>query len=506
MFVDAILRAAQTRGNATATICDGRSITWRDTVARTARLAGGLVALGTRPGNTVGILGLNSDRYLEAMHATWWCGGVTVPLNARFAIGEHLAIIDEARIRTVFVDQHFLEVADQIASQRSIQLICMGQNGPADMRAHEQMVAQAPPMEPVHVPTGDLAGIFYTGGTTGSPKGVMHSSLSLWSGAVCLGAALQPPANPRYLHALPMFHLGDLVLAYFTTIDAGTHVIPARFSPECVVNLVSSHGVQLTLLVPTMISMLLDSEAFQPERLRSLHTLMFGGSPIAESELLRLRAGLPQTRLCQGFGQSETVANGTLLVNEFRERSAGRALFGNSIKIVDPAGVAQDAGVVGEILVKGPAAMLGYWNNPELSAKTLTEGWVHTGDAGCLDHEGYLFIHDRLKDMIISGGENVYSAEVENAVASHAAVAQVAVIGVPDDKWGERVHVIIVPRDGAEPTLEDIQLHCRPLIASYKLPRSVELRREALPLSAVGKVAKTELRAPHWAGRARNVN
>jgi long-chain acyl-CoA synthetase len=252
--------------------------------------------------------------------------------------------------------------------------------------------------------------------------------------------------------------------------------------------------------------MLLDSEAFEPARMASLHTLMFGGSPIAESELARLRAGMPQARLCQGFGQSETVANGTILLNEFRDGSAGRPLFGNAVKIVDPAGVPQGAGVVGEILVKGPATMLGYWNNPQLSAKTLTNGWVHTGDAGCMDNEGYLYIYDRLKDMIITGGENVYSAEVENAVASHVGVAQVAVIGVPDDKWGERVHAIIVPHDSAEPTLQEIQMHCRPLIASYKLPRSIELRREALPLSAVGKVAKTELRAPHWAGKTRNVN
>lgn len=506
MFIDAILRAAQTRGNAAATICEGRSISWRDSVARTARLAGGLTALGTYPKDTVGILGQNSDRYLEAMHATWWSGGVTVPLNSRFAIAEHLSIIDDARIRTVFVDQHFIEMADQIAAKRPIQFVFMGEEGPAHMRAHEKMAAQSLSIEPVHTPASDLAGIFYTGGTTGSPKGVMHSSLSLWSGAVCLGTALRPPVNPRYLHSLPMFHLGDLVLAYFTTIDAGTHVISPRFSPEGVINLVSSHGVQLTLLVPTMISMLLDSDAFQPDRMASVHTLMFGGSPIAESELTRLRSGMPQTRLCQGFGQSETVANGTLLVNEFRERSAGRPLFGNAIKIVDPDGVQQRPGVVGEILVRGPATMLGYWNNPELSAKTLANGWIRTGDAGCLDHEGYLYIYDRLKDMIISGGENVFSAEVENAVASHVGVAQVAVIGVPDDKWGERVHAIIVPHDDAQPTLEEIQVHCRPLIAGFKLPRSIELRREALPLSAVGKVAKAELRAPHWAGKTRNVN
>ncbi|HEX7116456.1 MAG TPA: AMP-binding protein [Steroidobacter sp.] len=507
MLLDAIERAVRLRAGAPATICDGRILTWQQLVARISRLAGALRGMDVQESSPVGILGLNSDRYLEAMYAIWWAGGVAVPMNFRFAVAEHLHCIDETEIRVIFVDEHFVDTARQLAAQRPhLRLIAMGDAPVEGFNAYEQLIAGAPPADPVRRPSDVHAGIFYTGGTTGIPKGVMHSMRSLWSGAVCLGMGFHPPEHLRYLHTTPMFHLGDLALSCLTTLCAGTHVFLAQFTCESFVRLVGQYGVQATALVPTMVSRLLDSGLMRGEATKSLHTLIFGGSPIAETELNRLRETLPGVQLCQIFGQTETAANGTLLRDDEHGRSAGRALFGNLVGVFDQQGRELPPGATGEIWVKGPAAMLGYWRNPDLTASTLTDGWVHTGDAGYMDEEGYIYICDRLKDMIITGGENVYCAEVENAIAAHPSVAQVAVIGVPDEKWGERVHAVIVLHPGKTLTLEALQEHCRSRIAGYKLPRSMELRTESLPLSAVGKVLKTALREPYWAGKTRNVN
>lgn len=517
MFVQAILRAAQTRGAAVATICGERRRTWAQSAERTARLASALRSLGCRTGDRIGILGLNSDRYLEAMHATWWIGAVTVPMNTRWAVAEHVYSADDAGFHVVFVDDANLECARKIQSQRPSlgPFIHMGDGPtPEGLLAFETLIAAHEPVPAAPAPNEALTGIFYTGGTTGLPKGVMHSALSLWAGATCLAVEMRAPDHQRYLHAAPMFHLGDLAQAFATTQKAGTHVFVPGFSTDGVTAAIREHAVDITLLVPTMIGMLLDSPTFDPADFRSLQVLSFGGSPTTDAVLGRMRAAFPQSRLIQGFGQTETMAVGALLlddggpldVDDRKRRSVGRAAYGVQLGIYDDAGAPLPVGEVGEIWIRTPSAMLGYWNKPDQTAETLTDGWVHTGDAGYLDEAGFLYVCDRVKDMVISGGENVYSAEVENALASHPAVAQVAVIGVPDERWGERVHAVVVPKAGAAPDLESLQSHCRPLIAGYKIPRSFELRETPLPLSAVGKVLKTALREPHWRGRARNVN
>jgi long-chain acyl-CoA synthetase len=517
MFVQAIRRAAQLRADQVATICGARRRTWSESVERTARLAAGLQALGVKPGERVGVLAHNSDIYLEAIHAVWWCGAVIVPMNTRWALGEHLYSVDDAGIGLLLTDDVHLELAGQIQAARPAisAVIHFGERPTPDgLGDLEALVGGSAPAAPVYVRIEDLAGIFYTGGTTGHPKGVMHSSLSLWAGATNLALDTRWPPHPRYLHAAPMFHLGDLQQAFGVTAQAGTHVFVPGFTPDGVAAAVRDHAVETTLLVPTMIGMLLDSPGFDPSDFASLQLLTFGGSPISDAVLGRMRAAFPNARLVQGFGQTETAACGAVLhddgapldASEPRRRSAGRALYGCELGVFDERGERQAPGVTGEIWVHTPSAMLGYWNKPDQTAASLTDGWVHTGDAGYLDEDGYLYVCDRVKDMIISGGENVFSAEVENAVASHPSVAQVAVIGVPDERWGERVHAVVVCRAGMSVAIEDLQAHCRPLIAGYKLPRSLELRSQPLPLSAVGKVLKATLRAPHWSGRVRNVS
>ena len=509
MLVEAIIRAAQTNGARPATVgeLDGVVRSWSDFVARVSRMARALECFGLASDARVGILGLNSVGYLEALYAIWWHGRVAVPMNSRFALAEHLFSINDAEIGIVLVDRHHLDMARQIAAARpDVRFVAMDETAASGWVWMEALIRNndAAPPAPSHAER--LAGIFYTGGTTGFPKGVMHSERSLWAGAACLGVELRVPDGVSYLHAVPMFHLGDMALSLLTSGLAGTHSFLGQFDPATARRIMDRDRIELAALVPTMIARILDAEEVGSGSMAALRTVVFGGSPISDALVMKLRRGLPQVRLCQIFGQTETVGNGAILVDEDRAGSAGRALFGNTLGIADEHGQRAAIGTVGEILVNGPSAMLGYWNNTELSDETLVDGWVRTGDAGFLDDDGYLYVCDRIKDMIISGGENVYSAEVENAIVTHPGVAAVAVIGVPDAQWSERVHAVIVPTAGATLSLVDIQQHCRGLIAGYKLPRSIELRDAPLPLSAIGKVAKNVLRQEHWTGTKRNVN
>jgi acyl-CoA synthetase (AMP-forming)/AMP-acid ligase II len=265
---------------------------------------------------------------------------------------------------------------------------------------------------------------------------------------------------------------------------------------------IARHRVTDMLLVPTMIQLLVDHPEARDHDLTSLRSVVYGASPISPAVLERAMKTVPGAEFTQAYGMTELSPVATILTPADHEaghlRSAGRAAPHAEVRVVDPAGAPVPAGTVGEVAVRGGHVMQGYWNKPEETAAALRDGWMHTGDGGYLDDQGYLYVVDRIKDMIITGGENVYSTEVENALAAHPAVAQCAVIGVPDDHWGERVHAVIVPHPGASVTLEELRAHAKTLIAGYKAPRSLEIA-QALPLSGTGKVLKRELRQQHAA-------
>jgi long-chain acyl-CoA synthetase len=259
---------------------------------------------------------------------------------------------------------------------------------------------------------------------------------------------------------------------------------------------------------------MLDAPSFDAAKLAPVETILYGASPMPEATLERIMAAAPHVDFHQAYGMTEVSCTATILAPDFhkgahrgagRHRAAGRAIPLAEVIVAGSDDAPLPHGEVGEILVRGPGVMLGYWNQPELTAETLRGGWMHTGDGGCMDEFGLVYVVDRLKDMIVSGGENVYSAEVESAIALHPAVAQCAVIGIPDDRWGECVHAVIVPRPDHDVSAADITDHCRALIAGYKCPRSIEFSKAPLPLSAAGKILKQELRAAHWQGRDRNV-
>ena len=360
--------------------------------------------------------------------------------------------------------------------------------------------------------------MFYTGGTTGHPKGVMLSHEAFVYNGLVLANEGMARADDIALHAAPTFHIADFCLFNAQWLVGGTHVALPGFTPLATLQALQRERVTVTVLVPTMIQMVVDHPEASRFDLGSLRMLAYGGSPIHEALLDRAQELLPAARFMQVYGMTELAPTISVLSPEMhsgegratgRLRSGGLPCTGITVRIVAPDGADVPPGGVGEIIVRSPSVMLGYWGKAEETAAVLERapnaGWMHTGDGGRIDEAGFLDVVDRVKDMIVSGGENVYSIEVEQAVAKHPAVAACAVIGVPDPLWGERVHAVVVLKRDQQATAEEIREHCKTLIGGYKCPRSVEFVA-ALPVTGAGKVLKRTLREPYWRGQERGVS
>ena len=511
-------RAMRHHPDRVATICGARRHTCAQFADRVGRMAGALRQLGMGTGDRVGILSLNSDRYLELYFAVWWGGGVVNPINTRWSPAEIAYSLDHCDTRILVVDETFTPSAVELSERsRSLRTIVHAGDGlpPSGMFGYEQLIADHAPIADALRCNGDLAGVFYTGGTTGFPKGVMLSHANLYSGALIGLVEGLAQEGDVGLHAAPLFHLADGSFSLMLTLRGCTHVMLPSFQPERVLEAIQTERISSLVLAPTMMQMIVDHPRLAAYQLDSLRTILYGASPISEALLERVMQALPGTRLFQAYGQTEMSPIVSILRPEFHTaegrrlgklRSAGRPAVGVEVKIVDTDGRELPCGTVGEILARGPGAMQGYWKDPEQTCAALRDGWVHTGDGAFMDEDGFLFVVDRVKDMIVSGGENVYSAEVENTIALHPAVAVCAVIGIPDNHWGEAVHAFVVRKPGAAAIDADgIKAHCRTLIAGYKCPRTVEFR-ETLPMSATGKVLKRDLREPFWRGKSRRVS
>ncbi len=488
-----------------ATICGERRHTYREFGERVARLAGALQTLGMAAGDRVGMLALNSDRYLEYIMGVWWGGGVLNPVNIRWSVPEIVYSLDDCSTGILIVDEHFAALAEGICARarRAPLLIYAGDGDvPTGMSGFEQLIAQTAPVQDAGRGGEDLACIMYTGGTTGFPKGVMQSHLNLWSACMPRMVDMPPIRSGLLMHVAPLFHVAGMARALIQFLAGESHVLVPSFDPLQTLQMIERERVTEMLLVPTMILALLAHPDFDKYDLSSLKRLTYGASPSAGDMVGQVLARLPDIELSHSYGLTEAcpVVSSNLPCNHTPEarisglsRSVGRGGLGVNVKIVDPQGQEVPRGTVGEIIVRGPNIMQGYWNKPEETARALRDGWLYTGDAAWMDEQGYLFIVDRLKDMIVSGGENVYSAEVEKVLSRHPAVAMCAVIGVPHEQWGEAVHAVVVCRPGSQVDEEQLRLFCREFIAPYKCPKTVEFRDE-LPLSAAGKVLKRELR------------
>jgi acyl-CoA synthetase (AMP-forming)/AMP-acid ligase II len=501
-------RMVQQRPDHPLTIFGDRVRTVAESVDRTARFAAALVSLGVGTGDRVGMLSLNSDRYHEYLMATPWAGAVVNPVNIRWSAAEIAYSLEDCGTRVLLIDDAFLPMLPALREQAPILttvIYCGEGQAPDGLVDYESLVAAHEPLEDANRGGSDLYGVFYTGGTTGFPKGVMlsHDNMMISALAGCATVAALT-SEGRNLHSAPMFHLADLAMWNMSLVMGATQVIIPMFTAAGVVHAIESLGATSTLLVPTMIQMLVDSPEAATADLSNLTTMFYGGAPISENLLLRAQKALPAAGFTQGYGMTELAPLATMLTAEdhlhpLLVRSAGRGTAHVQIRIVDPLGNEVPRGEVGEVAVKGDNVMLGYWEKPEETAAAVRDGWMHTGDGGYMDDAGYVFIVDRIKDMIITGGENVYSAEVENAVAMHEAVASCAVIGVPDETWGELVHAVVVLHPGSSVTPDELRDFARERIANYKVPRSVAFV-DALPVSGAGKVLKRELRASRISG------
>jgi long-chain acyl-CoA synthetase len=518
MFItQGLKRAAQVNRDGIATVDGERRHTWSAFALRVAKLAGALRALGLEPRGRVAVLAFNSDRYLEYFYAVPWAGGIIVPLNVRLTPPELGYMLRDAAVQILVVDEAHLRMLPDLTAQAPIphNIYAGDGNAPENLLYHESILAAADPAPDAGQGGDDIAGIFYTGGTTGLPKGVMLTHTNLVSNALVSLLNIYEGEPWTYLHSAPMFHIADCQWNVGVTLHAGTHVFIPRFAPEPMLTAIEKYRVTHCALVPTMVNMLCNFDGREKYEVSTLRGMNYGGSPMPPALIVKARRAFPHCRFFQGYGQTETAPNVSMLSDKYHDpdgpfadklASAGQPVFTVDMKIVDLNDQELSRGTVGEIVVRGPNVMAGYWNKPEETAQTLRDGWLHTGDLGYLDEDGFLFIVDRLKDLIISGGENIYSAEVEHVIYQHPAVAMCAVIGIPDEKWGEAVYAIVVVRQGQSLDDGEIITYCREHIAGYKCPRSVEIRTEPLPMSGAGKILKRELRAPFWEGKTRAVN
>jgi acyl-CoA synthetase (AMP-forming)/AMP-acid ligase II len=515
-IVQFLARAATLSPSSVALTFEGRSQTWAELNRSTEELAGGMRDLGVDRGDRVAILALNSDRYVQMFFAVWRLSAAVVPLNTRWSTDEIIHGLRDSTPRVLVLDDAFAPLAPALIDAIGpIEIIHIGDGAqPEGAHRYADVRERGEPVPDLGGGGEDMAGIFYTGGTTGHPKGVMLAHTSIVA-TLLSSQGEPPPENASLLCVLPMFHMAGAQLAIVAAIATRPLILHPTFDPVAILECIERDRVAALSLVPAMWGMLVDHPRAVDADLSSLRRALYGASPMPEGTLRRVAARLPGVALTQGYGQTETAGVCTVLGPEdhdpdaptaHRLRSAGKAILFCEVRVLDESGSQQPTGVVGEIVVRGAGTMLGYWNLPAETAATLRDEWIMTGDAGYLDEDGYLFIVDRTKDMIVSGGENVYSAETETALSSHPDVAACAVVGVPDDTWGERVHAIVVPRAGTEPDAQALIDHCRERIAGYKCPKSVSFRVEPLPLSAAGKVLKRALRAPFWAGRDRKVN
>ncbi|MFZ2239266.1 MAG: AMP-binding protein [Gordonia amarae] len=500
-LTQALHRSAQQKPAGVYSICEGREFTHRQTLERVSRIAGGLRSLGVRSEDKVAVLALNSDLYLQSVLATAWADAVIVPVNTRWSRAEIADSLEEAGAVVLIVDDTFTDLGRQLVSDvPGISALVYGGPGEqiAGLPSINQMAIDGPAVADARRGGDQPLGIFYTGGTTGRSRGVVLSHNAVVTAALGFAAVRTIGTDSVCMVSAPLFHLAQFSGWASAALVGATQVVLPSFDPVSVMRQIQDHRITRAVLVPTMLHALLNHPQAGEFDLSSVETVVYGGSPIAQATLDHAREFLPSAGFLQVYGMTEMAAVVTTLVPEDHRgeltKSAGRAAPHALIGIIDPeTGQELSVGSVGEVVVQGANMMTEYWRRSEETAAVIKGGRLHTGDAGYLDENGYLFIVDRVKDMIVSGGENVYSVEVENAVAKHPAVSQVAVIGVPDDKWGERVHAVVVLKPGATIELAELQDSCRERIAGYKCPRSLTIA-DSLPISPAGKILKRDLR------------
>ena len=507
---DIVRHYAQVSPDKTALLFRDRQTSFADLDTAVDRVANGLARLGVKPGGRIAILAGNSDHYAEIIFGAARARAVVCPVNWRLAPPELRFILADAEAEVIFIERQFLDTLDVVSPTLSAlrHVVVLGEDGDYTMWRDGQ--------SPAHFPEGsqpdDVVVQMYTSGTTGKPKGVLLSNRSL---AVERGLEAATPewsswgSDDISVVGMPMFHVSGLLWLLQFVSRGGTSIIQGQVDAEAIIRSIIESGVTRVMAVPAVLKQMVEHPLAQAADFSALRTIGYGGAPIAP-ELLRRAVALFGAGCVQMYGMTETSGTVAWLAAEDHDparperlASCGRALPGIDIIVTDEAGARLPAGAIGEICVRTPALMVDYWQRPGARDDAMRDGYYRTGDAGYLDDEGYIYLVDRVKDMIVSGGENIYPTEIENALLEHAAICEVAVIGIPSTKWGEAVHAVCVVR-GEEPQPADLIAFLRTRIAGYKIPRSYAFV-EKLPRNAAGKLLKRDLRDIYWGDQQRRI-
>jgi fatty-acyl-CoA synthase len=516
-------RAAAYFGDVEAVIDGDRRFTYREYGDRTHRLANALRGLGVKPGDRVSFISHNTHQLLEAYYGVLEAGAVLNPINIRLAPPEIGYILGHAGSKVVFYHADFRPMVETLRSRLPPDtrlVVIEGQvEGPATDEYEALLASASAGYTPEPIDEDATAELFYTSGTTGKPKGVALTHRNLHLHGIYAGLALRVTDADTVLHVVPLFHVNGWGAPHWTTLAGGRHVMLRRFDPDTLFRLVEQEKVTRLLGVPTIFNALINHAERTSYDLSSLSEVLIGGSP-ASPALVRAVEEALGCRAIMSYGLSETTPiislarpRAKLTADEPPERAAARramtgyALPGVQLRVVDDSGgdVPPDGEQMGEIVVRSNVVMEGYYRDPDGTAEEIVDGWFHTGDMATIDEAGYIAIRDRSKDVIIRGGENIGSVEIENAIGSHPAVLESAVVARPDERWGEVPVALVVLKAGAGATELELKAHVRSQLAGFKVPESFEFR-DSLPKGGTGKILKGELREPYWVGHTKRVN
>jgi len=484
-------------------IDEQRTLSFFEARQRVDHIAARLAASGLRKGDRIALLGKNSIEFFFMYLSCARLGVVPVGINYRLTPAESAFIVRDASAKILFADA---ELIGPVASAcEGVSAVCLFGEHP-DHTAFEQWLGgDASSLERADIGPDDTMSQMYTSGTTGLPKGVLLSHSNIISNVyqTAMGSEYTFMAGDEFLLVAPMYHAAGIMIGYTGVLQGLTLVIHREYDSARVVETLQRRPIAAVTLVPAMLQMIVDSvPGLEDMRFEDLRLIYYGASPIAVP-LLRRAIKIFDCDFTQGYGQTEANSIVAMLSASDHRRAldgrpgilatCGRAAFSTELRVIDSEGAALPAGEAGEIIARGPQVMQGYWKNPEATAQTLRAGWLYTGDVGCFDEEGYLTIVGRMKDMIISGGENIYPAEIENVLTLHPGVHEAAVIGVSHHKWGEVPLAIVVANGGKSPATAEVQAHCRKHLAAFKVPAHVHLI-DAIPRNPSGKILKQQLR------------
>jgi acyl-CoA synthetase (AMP-forming)/AMP-acid ligase II len=485
------------RGSAPALVFEGRAVTFADVDATASRIANALIASGVRKQERIAYLSKNTDHFLPCLMGACKARAALAPFNFRLAAPEIARVLEDSEARIMFVGQDIADLADQaVASLVSKpRMIALGFDRQGYER-HDAWIESATPDDPrlEADPQDDVVQLNYlaTLELTGAPGGLNYEP------------------GDTVLAAMPFFHVAGVNVALIAMASGARSAILRDAAPQLILDVIARERVNYAFLAPALIQMLMQAPGIESADLSSMRVLSYGASPISEAVLKQASARF-RCEFIQVYGLTEICGAGTFLASADHDpgkgklRSCGVAFPGVDLKIIAADGEEVPRGQVGEVVIRAPVVMKGYWNKPDATAASIRDGWMRTGDAAYMDEEGYVFIYDRVKDMIVTGGENVYPAEVENALFGHPSIADAAVIGVPDDTWGEAVKAIVVLKSGAPRDAADIIGWARARIANFKAPKTVDFV-DLIPRNLSGKILRRELREPYWKGRDRRVN